>query len=107
MLGLIWVLREFRPYLYGQRFLEPEGQVAWWLESLTELDFEVEHSVGRLYGNADALSRSSCIQCGRLIEGSACAVQAAKLRPEVATQGYREQLFGAQQAEPEIRLLRQ
>ncbi|KRX42752.1 Retrovirus-related Pol polyprotein from transposon 17.6, partial [Trichinella sp. T6] len=43
MLGLVWALREFRPYLYGQRFLvrtdhsclrwlrnfkEPEGQVA-------------------------------------------------------------------------------
>ncbi|KRX15925.1 Retrovirus-related Pol polyprotein from transposon 17.6 [Trichinella nelsoni] len=52
---LVWALREFRPYLYGQRFVvrtdhsclrwlttfkEPEGQVARWLESLAELDFE-------------------------------------------------------------------
>ncbi|KRY05098.1 Retrovirus-related Pol polyprotein from transposon, partial [Trichinella britovi] len=81
MLGLVWALREFRPYLYGQRFLvrtdhsclrwlttfrEPEGQVAQWLESLAELDFEVEHRAGRLHGNADALSRTSCAQCGRL-----------------------------------------
>ncbi|KRZ49542.1 Retrovirus-related Pol polyprotein from transposon [Trichinella nativa] len=97
MLSLVWALREFRPYLYGQRFLvrtdhsclrwlttfrEPEGQVARWLESLAELDFEVEHRAGRLHGNADALSRTSCAQCGRLVEGSACAVQAAQLRTE-------------------------
>ncbi|KRX27221.1 Retrovirus-related Pol polyprotein from transposon [Trichinella nelsoni] len=58
MFGFVWTLREFRPYLYGQRFLvrtdysylhwlrnfkESEGQVAWLLESLTELDFKVEH----------------------------------------------------------------
>ncbi|XP_003370080.1 transposon Ty3-I Gag-Pol poly protein [Trichinella spiralis] len=83
MLGLVWALREFRPYLYGQRFLvrtdhsclrwlttfkEPEGQVARWLENLAELDFEVEHRAGRLHGNADALSRTSCTQCGRLVK---------------------------------------
>ncbi|KRY03664.1 Retrovirus-related Pol polyprotein from transposon, partial [Trichinella patagoniensis] len=82
MLGLVWALREFRPYLYGQRFLvrtdhsclrwlttfkEPEGQVARWLESLAELDFEVEHRAGRLHGNADTLSRTSYTQCGRLV----------------------------------------
>ncbi|KRX13115.1 Retrovirus-related Pol polyprotein from transposon, partial [Trichinella nelsoni] len=81
ILGLVWALRKFRPYLYGQRFLlrtdhsclrwlttfkEPEGQIARWLESLAELDFEVEHRAGRLHGNADALSQTSCTQCGRL-----------------------------------------
>ncbi|KRZ48049.1 Transposon Ty3-G Gag-Pol polyprotein [Trichinella nativa] len=122
MLGLVWALREFRPYLYGQRFLvrtdhsclrwlttfrEPEGQVARWLESLAELDFEVEHRAGRLHGNADALSRTSCAQCGRLVEGSACAVQAAQLRTEDVAQSFKDQLLAAQQADPEIQLLRQ
>ncbi|KRY23113.1 Retrovirus-related Pol polyprotein from transposon [Trichinella patagoniensis] len=80
-LYLVWALREFRPYFYGQRFLvrtdhsclrwlrnfkEPEGHVARWLENLAELDFEVEHRAGRLHGNADALSHASCTQCGRL-----------------------------------------
>ncbi|KRY26847.1 Transposon Ty3-I Gag-Pol polyprotein, partial [Trichinella spiralis] len=102
MLGLVWALREFRPYLYGQRFLvrtdhsclrwlttfkEPEGQVARWLESLAELDVEVEHRAGRLHGNADALSRTNCTQCGRL--------------------NFKGQLLAAQQADPEIQLLRQ
>ncbi|KRY42307.1 Retrovirus-related Pol polyprotein from transposon opus [Trichinella spiralis] len=63
-----------------RNFKEPEGQVAWWLESLAELDFKVEHRAGRLHGNAAALSRASCSQ---------------------------EQLLAAQQAHPEIRLLRQ
>ncbi|KRX37343.1 Retrovirus-related Pol polyprotein from transposon 17.6 [Trichinella murrelli] len=59
MFGFVWALREFWPYLYSQRFLvrtdhsclhwlsnfkEPEGQVARWLESLAEVDFE---TVGR------------------------------------------------------------
>ncbi|KRZ69227.1 Transposon Ty3-I Gag-Pol polyprotein [Trichinella papuae] len=30
-----------------------------------KLDFEVEHRPGRLHGNADVLSRTSCAQCGR------------------------------------------
>ncbi|KRX64133.1 Retrovirus-related Pol polyprotein from transposon 17.6 [Trichinella sp. T6] len=75
--------------------------------SLAELDFEVEHRAGRLHGNADALSRTSCAQCGRLVEGSACAVQAAQLRTEDVAQSFKDQLLAAQQADPEIQLLRQ
>ncbi|KRY03767.1 Transposon Ty3-G Gag-Pol polyprotein [Trichinella patagoniensis] len=94
MLGFVWTLRESRLYLYGQRFLlrtdhiclrclttfkEREGRVARWLESLAQLDFEVEHRAVRLHGNADALSRTSFTQCGRLVKGSAGAVHAAQL----------------------------
>ncbi|KRX33182.1 Retrovirus-related Pol polyprotein from transposon [Trichinella murrelli] len=122
MLRLVWALREFRPYLYGQRFLvrtdhsclrwlrnfkEPEGQVARWLESLAELDFEVEHRPGRLHGNADALSRTSCAQCGRPMKSSMCAVRAAPSGSAVVAQTLRDQLLAAQQTDPEIQLLRQ
>ncbi|KRZ03458.1 Transposon Ty3-G Gag-Pol polyprotein [Trichinella pseudospiralis] len=122
MLGLVWALREFRPYLYGQRFLvrtdhsclrwlrnfkEPEGQVARWLESLAELDFEVEHRPGRLHGNADALSRTSCAQCGKPMKSSMCAVRAAPSGSAIVAQTLRDQLLAAQQADPEIQLLRQ
>ncbi|KRY20902.1 Retrovirus-related Pol polyprotein from transposon 17.6 [Trichinella patagoniensis] len=122
MLGLVWALREFRPYLYGQRFLvrtdhsclrwlrnfkEPEGQVARWLESLAELDFEVKHQPGRLHGNADALSRTSCAQCGRPMKSSMCAVRAAPSGSAIVAQTLRDQLLAAQQADPEIQLLRQ
>ncbi|KRX63835.1 hypothetical protein T09_14568 [Trichinella sp. T9] len=67
--------------------LESEGQVARWLESEAELDFEVEHRAGRLHGNADALSRNSFTQCGRL--------------------SFKDQFLAAQKADPEIQLLRQ
>ncbi|KFD62870.1 hypothetical protein M514_24910 [Trichuris suis] len=36
---------------------EPEGQVARWLELLSNYDFEVEHRPGSKRGNADALSQ--------------------------------------------------
>ncbi|KRZ81294.1 Retrovirus-related Pol polyprotein from transposon, partial [Trichinella sp. T8] len=122
MLGLVWALREFRPYLYGQRFLvrtdhsclrwlrnfkEPEGQVARCFLSLAELDFEVEHRPGRLHGNADALSRTSCAQCGRPMKSSTCAIHAAPSGSAVVAQTLRDQLLAAQQADPEIQLLRQ
>ncbi|KRX53322.1 Gypsy retrotransposon integrase-like protein 1 [Trichinella sp. T9] len=118
-LCLLWALREFRPYFYNQRFLvrtdrsclrwlrnfkEPEGHVARCLENLAELDFEVEHRARRLHGNADALSHASCTQCGRLVEGSACALFHA---PEYVTEIFGEQLLSAQRADPEIHLLRQ
>ena len=73
----------FRPYLYGRKFLlraehnflrwlhnfkEPEGQVARWLETMTELQYEVIHRPGRQHSNADSLSRGQCRQCGLEVE---------------------------------------
>ena len=70
----------FRPYLLGREFTlrtdhgslvwlknfkEPEGQLARWLEKLQEYDFIVMHRQGSRHGNADALSRIPCKQCGR------------------------------------------
>ena len=72
MLALVWGIRTYRPYLYGRRFQvrtdhnslkwlhnfhEPEGQVARWLEVLSEFDFDVLHRPGKKHANADALSR--------------------------------------------------
>lgn len=75
LLAVILALRQFRPYLHGNRFLlrtdhasltwllnfkSPEGQVARWLETLQAYDFEIQHRAGRVHGNADALSRRPC-----------------------------------------------
>ena len=72
MLALVWAARHFRPYLYSRQFLartdhnslrwlhnfkEPEGQVAHWLEILSEFDYRVEHRPGVQHANADSLSR--------------------------------------------------
>ena len=58
MLALVWAARHFRPYLYGKKFVlltdhhslqwlhkfkEPKGQVARWLEVLSEFDYTVVH----------------------------------------------------------------
>eukprot|EP00731_Ephydatia_muelleri_P032903 Em0024g447a len=78
MLALVWAIKHFRPYLYGrhftvrtdhaslrwlQSFHEPEGQVARWLECLSEYDFEVVHRPGSKHTNTDALSCIPCPQC--------------------------------------------
>ncbi|KRX73465.1 Transposon Ty3-G Gag-Pol polyprotein [Trichinella sp. T6] len=53
----------------GVKQFQPEGQVARWLEQLAEYQFDVVHRPGKQHGNADALSRQSCKQCGM---GSPC-----------------------------------
>ncbi|KRZ75580.1 Retrovirus-related Pol polyprotein from transposon 17.6 [Trichinella papuae] len=86
LLALVWSIKEFRPYLYGQHFdvrtdhsclrwlrnfKEPEGQVARWLEQLAEYDFNVLHRPGRAHCNADALSRQRCPHLGISIVAAA------------------------------------
>ena len=80
LLAVVTYIRHFRPYLLGRHFTlrtdhgslnwlrnfkEPEGQLARWLEQLEEYDFSIVHRPGRKHGNADALSRQPCQQCGR------------------------------------------
>ena len=70
-LALVWGSEHFETYLYGRRFLartdhnalcwlrnfkSPRGQVARWLERLSDFDFDVQHRSGRLHNNADGLS---------------------------------------------------
>ena len=72
LLAVVHFIKTFRPYLYGKKFVlrtdhsalrwmmnfkEPEGQLARWLDTLSEYDFEVQHRAGRLHRNADAMSR--------------------------------------------------
>ena len=72
LLALVWGSEHFETYLYGRRFLartdhsalqwlknfkNPRGQVARWLERLSDFDFEVEHRPGHLHGNVDGFTR--------------------------------------------------
>ena len=92
MLALVWGIRQFRPYLYGQafqartdhnslkwlhNFREPEGQVARWLAILSEYNFQVIHCPGAQHKNADALSHSPCKQCDNAQEQAVAANVAA------------------------------
>ena len=80
LFAVVYYVRHFRPYLYGReftvrtdhaslkwlfRFKEPEGQLARWLEALSEYKFNIIHRDGKKHGNADGLSRKPCRQCGR------------------------------------------
>ena len=72
LLAIIKFTRQFRHYLLGRRFLlrtdhsslawllnfkEPQGQLARWLEEMSQFDMLVKHRPGRSHANADALSR--------------------------------------------------
>ena len=116
MLALVWGIRQFRPYLYGQafqartdhnslkwlhNFREPEGQVARWLAILSEYNFQVIHRPGAQHKNADALSRSPCKQCGNAQE-QAVAANVAETQSSMLPQWSTEEIGGMQQQNPDI-----
>lgn len=72
LLGIIWAVKYFRPYLYGRRFTiytdhrplvwlwslkEPNSKMLRWRLRLEEFDYEVVYKKGTYNTNADALSR--------------------------------------------------
>ncbi len=72
LLAVVRFTRQFRHYLLGSnfilrtdhssltwlyRFKRPEGQLARWLEELSQYNFVIEHRAGTHHTNADALSR--------------------------------------------------
>ena len=77
LLAMVKAIKHFHVYLYGRKFLlrtdhsalrwllnfrQPEGQVARWIETLQQYDFDIEHRPGVSHGNADSLSRRPCLQ---------------------------------------------
>ena len=80
LLAIVNFLKHFRHYLYGQdvlvrtdhgalrwllNFRNPEGQIARWLEVISQYRLTLQHRPGRVHSNADSLSRHPCTQCGR------------------------------------------
>lgn len=78
LLAVIFALKHFKPYVYGRaitlrtdhgalrwltNFKDPEGQLARWLETISQYNITLIHRPGRQHGNADGLSRK-CQQCG-------------------------------------------
>ena len=107
LLAAVEFIHHFRQYLLGREFTlrtdhsslvwlrnfkEPEGQLARWLEKLQEYIFSVIHRQGIKHGNADALSRVPCRQCGReshettpkedIIEGSVTSLPCTSYTPQ-------------------------
>ena len=80
LLAVVIALKNFHPYLYGQKIhlrtdnaavswlrnlKNPTGQVARWLEILGTYNLIVSHRSGTKHSNADALSRAPCKACKR------------------------------------------
>ncbi|KAL5471331.1 hypothetical protein EMCRGX_G029435 [Ephydatia muelleri] len=107
LLAAVEFIHHFRQYLLGREFTlrtdhsslvwlrnfkEPESQLARWLEKLQEYSFSVVHRQGTKHGNADALSRVPCRQCGReshettpkgdVIEGSVTSLPCTSYTPQ-------------------------
>ena len=94
LLAVVMFTRLYRHYLLGKPFLirtdhsslrwllnlkRPEGQIARWLEEVSQYDFHIEHRKGYRHVNADALSRipqqgstCSCYQLGSRLEDLPC-----------------------------------
>ena len=80
LLAVVLFTRQYRHYLLGRPFTVrtdhsslrwllgfkyPQGQLARWLEELSQYDMRIEYRAGRLHANADALSRipEQCPPC--------------------------------------------
>ncbi|XP_057691272.1 uncharacterized protein LOC130915330 [Corythoichthys intestinalis] len=95
LLAVVRFTRQFRHYLLGRKFLLrtdhgsltwlfrfkcPEGQLARWLEELSQYDFHIEHRAGKRHANADAMSRlpreevdnCDCYQAGTNLSDLPC-----------------------------------
>ncbi|CAG9134394.1 unnamed protein product [Plutella xylostella] len=72
LLAIIWAIKHFRPYLYGQKFFiytdhrplawlnsmkDPSSKLTRWRLSLQDYNFEIIYKNGKQNTNADALSR--------------------------------------------------
>ena len=75
LLAVVTFVNQYRHYLLGQEFTlrtdhsslrwlcnfkQPEGQLARWLEVLSQYNFQIVHRDGKKHGNADSLSRQHC-----------------------------------------------
>ena len=104
LLAVVYFLKQYRHYLYGQKFRirtdhgalrwltnfkDPQGQVARWLEVLGTYHFEIEHRPGLRHGNADALSRGPCRQCG-IEDSSGTLVETCQVLTRGAARKQRE-----------------
>ena len=94
LLAVVKFSRHFRHYLLGRRFIlrtyhnslvwltqfkHIEGQLARWLEELSQFDMEIVHRPGKKYVNADGLSRipdslsvCDCYNAGADVEQLRC-----------------------------------
>jgi transposase InsO family protein/predicted aspartyl protease len=122
LLAIVYFTKQYRQYLLGRPFLlrtdhaalqwlqrtpEPIGQQGRWLERLAEFEFQVVHRAGRKHGNADALSRKPCRQCGSEIGAEVAAVtEVLGPAPASADGGRQDAVDKAQREDPDLSKVR-
>ena len=93
LLAIVRFTREYRHYLLGQSFIvctdhssltwlmcfkQVEGQLARWLEKLSQFDMTIQHRAGRKHQNADSLSwipkegYCNCYEAGIYLDDLPC-----------------------------------
>ena len=75
--AIVWVIKHFRPYLYGRKFRivsdhkplawimnvkDPGSRLVRWRLQLEHYDYEIVYKPGRLNTNANALSRVKALE---------------------------------------------
>ena len=119
LLAVVFFLKHFRQYLLGRPFLirtdhaalqwlrrtpQPIRQQSRWLEILEEFEFSIEHRSGVRHGNADALSRRPCRQCGLCgDDDTPIVVNAVESSSENNVDWSSNALAKAQREDPDIR----
>ena len=118
LLAVVGALKHFKCYLYGQKITgrtdnsavswlhrskDPVGQPARWIEVIDTYDITFQHRPGRKHGNADALSRYPCRQCGGDCEGTPAKGVRAVTRSQRCEPGWTpEEMAARQDADPDI-----
>ena len=117
LLAVVRALKHFKCYLYGQKITvrtdnsavswlhrskDPVGQPARWIEVIDTYDITFQHRPGRKHGNADALSRYPCRQCGGDCETPVKAVQAVTRSQKCEPGWTPEEMAARQDADPNI-----
>jgi len=119
LLAVVFYSKASRQYLLGRQFLirtdhsalqwlrttpEPMGQQACWCEILEEFDFQIVHRPGVKHGNADALSRRPCRQCGKEVDDVIRSEVGVIEFQEIirGTRWTRQELTGATEKDAEI-----
>ena len=99
LLAVVHFCVQFKHYLIGRKFTlrtdhgaltslfhfkQPEGQIARWLETLSEFDMEIVHRPGRVHSNGDALSRRPCkLSCPTCIKGEKLITDCRQVKEEL------------------------
>lgn len=141
LLAVVHFVVHFRHYLLGRRFTlrsdhgaltwlfkfkQPEGQVARWLEQLSEFNFTIIHRPGRIHSNCDGLSRRPCPDscktckrgeipeeeqlekvrnCGRTARIRQKTQQIRGTRQQVRTSEWMQEIKEAQAEDPVIKVI--